>query len=413
MTDPASVMRTWLVPRRPDYAIFLYLVVPTNIALTLAMGLTSGVILGQVMSHFLTSLFLLVVGGALGLGVSIISTLLTPRDTFKQPLPLAVLAAYGPHVAGAYLGVSLALWIRMRPPFGFPAIDGPITAILLVGFSLAWFLLGLLANHLAQASDRRVAYERELAHQVKELASSRRRFVMVQERLKREIASHLHGKVQGSLWVIIYRLRECSESAAGSLTNGLRPKLEEAIEELVRVTGDDLRDISHQLHPSLIRLSLPSALRALGDRFSPVIPIELSIDPMVEELESTDEKLSEELRLALYRVAEEALNNVIKHAEATSVRMSLAATWSGRRVVLKVEDDGKGFDPDECGHGFGIATMKDGVTAIGGTCEIDSSPDAGTRLTVTAQRFPSGVSPLDVWDHPHHERQALAVGNPH
>ena len=383
MTRYELLMRKWLVPRRPNHGIFLWIMVPTTVALVLAMGITSGAASGKALDHSLAGLFLVLVGGLMALVISIATHLRLPKSVFGGSLYLAIIAAYSPHVVGAYLGVSLALWAGTYLPLGLGPLNTTDSLTLMVGFGLAWFLLGLLANHLAEAMDRRLAYERELAHQIKELETSRRRMVSAQEGLRKDIASHLHGGVQGRLWVVIHKLRRCSEVAGNSM-NGLQPVLDEAIQELERVNGDVVREISHQLYSSIISRGLPAALVSLSDRFDS-IPVALEIDDRIKQIESPDGlKLPHEMRLALYRVGEEALSNAAQHSNATQVRISLQLTAQDH-VVLVVEDNGIGLESDEFSTGSGILSMEDNVRVIGGDCTVTSTPGQGTRITVQAE----------------------------
>ncbi len=383
MTQRSTLAWRWLAPRRPNYAVFLWIVVPTNVALVLAIGLTSGIASSQVLDHLLGGLFLATVGGALALAVSIVATLLIPRRIFHRSLWLAVAAAYGPYTGGAYLGVSLAVWTRSYLPFGLDPLDQLTTISLMVGFVLVWFWLGLLSNHLAEALDRRLAYEKELAAKVDELEESRRRVVFVQERLRREIASQLHGRVQGNLWVIIHRLRESSRSI--SQLQGELPSLDEPIQDLEKLNGTELREISHQLHPALIKMGLHLALSSLRERFGAVMPVTLHVDEAIEQIESLDgQRLSPELRLAIYRIAEEALSNVSKHSAANRVELSLVQTQEGR-IVISIRDDGRGFDADRASGGLGVLSMQDYCGTVGGTLQINSARGEGT---VVAASFP-------------------------
>ena len=86
--------------------------------------------------------------------------------------------------------------------------------------------------------------------------------------------------------------------------------------------------------------------------------------------------------VTLFRIAQEALNNIRKHADASQVRLSV---HNGNGIDLIIEDDGRGFDPSAFngeGHGLGVTTMKERAALIHGICEIDSQPGQGTRVHV-------------------------------
>ena len=92
--------------------------------------------------------------------------------------------------------------------------------------------------------------------------------------------------------------------------------------------------------------------------------------------------IPEQAKLAAYRIAEEALTNVVKHANATNVSVRLEAS-SGGWFKLTVLDDGKGFTPDESTEGMGIVGMRDYAEAIGGECVIQCAPGKGTKVIAT------------------------------
>jgi signal transduction histidine kinase len=95
-----------------------------------------------------------------------------------------------------------------------------------------------------------------------------------------------------------------------------------------------------------------------------------------------DRTLPEHVTMALHRIAQEALNNVAKHAEATTVDVNLVC--GPEEVVLRIADDGRGFDPADIppGH-FGVENMGDRARKIGATFEVESDPGGGTQVVVT------------------------------
>jgi two-component system sensor histidine kinase UhpB len=98
------------------------------------------------------------------------------------------------------------------------------------------------------------------------------------------------------------------------------------------------------------------------------------------------ERAKPEVEIALFRIAQEALNNVAKHAHATSVAISFETTGSECR--MSVVDDGVGLRPHEAGRprtGFGLVTMKERAQAIGGRFNVEGLPQGGTRITVQFQ----------------------------
>ena len=142
----------------------------------------------------------------------------------------------------------------------------------------------------------------------------------------------------------------------------------------------ELRSITRQLYPSIIRMGLPSALNTLSDRFRSIFDIHLEISEEIATLESPVRPgLTESLRIALYRITEEALGNIAKHSQAKDAWVSLSLTPI-REVLLLVRDNGEGFNPSEAYPGHGLLSMEDYAAGLGGNIEVDSSPDMGTTV---------------------------------
>jgi signal transduction histidine kinase len=91
--------------------------------------------------------------------------------------------------------------------------------------------------------------------------------------------------------------------------------------------------------------------------------------------------LPEKLETAMFRVTQEALTNIVKHAAAETVRIILA--WRERSILLAIEDDGRGFSAARTpGAGYGLVGMRERVASLNGALEIESTPAAGTRIAV-------------------------------
>jgi len=205
------------------------------------------------------------------------------------------------------------------------------------------------------------------------------RLVAAQESVRREMADYLHGHVQSKLLALSLSLGLCQQSltqdpAAASLM------LERVQSELQKVQDEDLRQVTRELYPAIIKMGLVPAMRSLVSRFSDLVEIDLFIDTKFEQLDRGGEAaLPEKRRLVVYRVAEEALNNVLKHARATSVRVRLIYLEPGL-LVLSLEDNGCGFDSSLTSVGQGLAMMTDYAQALGGRTEIIASPGEGTSV---------------------------------
>jgi signal transduction histidine kinase len=104
------------------------------------------------------------------------------------------------------------------------------------------------------------------------------------------------------------------------------------------------------------------------------------------------ERLGEEMEAAVYRIVQEGLNNAAGHAEASTVVIEVLEDDEYGEVQIRVEDDGKGFDPDVVTNGFGLSGMRERVELLGGTIAIRSSPGEGAEIEAT---MPSGRSSED------------------
>jgi signal transduction histidine kinase len=156
--------------------------------------------------------------------------------------------------------------------------------------------------------------------------------------------------------------------------------LERVQEELQKLQDEDLRQVSRELYPAIIKMGLAPAVRSLVSRFSDMMEIDLAIDQKGFALDAPDRaRLPEGQRLGVYRIAEEALNNALKHANADQVQVSLTCD-SPDRLVLSVVDDGCGFDLGSINTCHGLVMMTDYAEAIGGKTQIISSPGRGTTV---------------------------------
>ena len=91
--------------------------------------------------------------------------------------------------------------------------------------------------------------------------------------------------------------------------------------------------------------------------------------------------LPEEFKVAVYRIAQEALGNVAQHADANNTSVELS--YEEGRLALEVTDDGRGFDSDKATPAFGLVVIRDYTEALGGSCQIMSAPAQGTSVRVT------------------------------
>jgi len=278
-------------------------------------------------------------------------------------------------VAMVILGVIISVWAAWR------TISRQRSQLLAVNTELDLRITDLSTEiNLRQQAQRELAEQAAALARADEMQRSRQRIVSAQESLRKEIAQLLHGSVQNRLIFLVLRLKQLEATAepkgvALELTD-LREKFEELLEQ-------EIRSIVHQLYPYILRRGFVPALQSMGDQIESVISIEMDLDQELVRKERADRSLiPEQAKLAAYRIAEEALTNVVKHANASKVSVRLETPFGGW-FRLTVQDDGQAFAVEESLEGMGIVGMRDYAEAIGGECVILGAPGKGTRVTAT------------------------------
>ena len=258
--------------------------------------------------------------------------------------------------------------------------------------------LDMRVTELSQEITRRQQAEKELAEQAAALARadevrrSRLRIVTAQESLRRKIAQQLHGSVQNRLIFMLLRLKELEKAAGSSELAAELGVLRGTFEELLE---GDLRSIGLQLYPHILRRGFVPALQSLADQFEGVMSMEMDLDEELVRMERADRNLiPEQAKLAAYRIAEEALTNVAKHANASKVIVRLSMPSEGW-LQLTVMDNGQGFVADEASAGMGMVAMRDQAEAMGGECVVQCAPGEGTQVTATLPLAVPAEGPLE------------------
>jgi PAS domain S-box-containing protein len=217
------------------------------------------------------------------------------------------------------------------------------------------------------------------AVRAEELQKSRLRMVHMQESLRKEIAEQLHGTVQNRLIALSHRLGELEQMTSA---RNLSAELQELRNRLRELIDGTIHSISHRLYPPILRQGLIPAIQFLADQFEEYLNIKTELDKELQQREKANRKLiSEDLRLAAYRITEEALTNVVKHAKANTVTITLDKPPEAG-LSLTILDDGQGFDAENIPYGLGISIMRDYAELNGGQFEIKGVPGAGTKVTV-------------------------------
>lgn len=253
-----------------------------------------------------------------------------------------------PVLAGAFI-----LWGLHH--LDYPLLRGFGAAVLYGVFADVLFLfaigLGLLFVVLGKERDR-------LAARTTELEQLTRLMLRVQEDERRRIAQELHDEAGQVLTAVKIELELEGKREAGAM---------------VGRALSQVRDLSNLLRPSVLDdLGLVPALRALADDFSARTRIAVTLD-----LEGANRRLPPDVEVVIYRVVQEALTNVARHARATEAQVRILG--NDREVHLLVDDNGRGAADDASPH-MGWLGMRERVTALGGRLAIDKSAAGGVRL---------------------------------
>jgi two-component system, NarL family, sensor histidine kinase UhpB len=212
-----------------------------------------------------------------------------------------------------------------------------------------------------------------------ERRESVRRALLVQEGERGRIARELHDEVGQILTGVMLQV----EGLAGRIPEELREQLDE-LRETARQGTEEVRRIARRLRPEALEdLGLQSALAALATAFGEqsTLRIERRLDD--------GPPLSEEHELVVYRIAQEALTNVARHATATEVQLKLQR--SDEQVILSVRDDGRGLPPTAFPFSHGIQGMRERAMLIGAQLTIIGPPGGGTEVRLSIPLDPGTV----------------------
>jgi PAS domain S-box-containing protein len=218
-----------------------------------------------------------------------------------------------------------------------------------------------------------------------ELRRLPRRIIEAQEAERLRVARELHDGVNQLIASAKMRLRKVEDGVV-SLNPAAREILARCSRLLVQALEENRR-IAHNLRPSdLDEFGLAAASRNFCKELQSRTKLEVKYN-----IARIDQRLAPALELNLFRIMQEAVNNIEKHAHAREVRLRIA--FHGDSIVLKIQDDGRGFDSKrgKAGkgkwRGIGLTNMRERAEFLGGTCTVESAPKRGTTITV---RVPCG-----------------------
>lgn len=272
----------------------------------------------------------------------------------------------------ATLGLIVIGWLRVEAESRGWIETGIGTALMVI---VAGLLFGALALRCARALDA----ERSAARHV--VGSLSQRLLRAEESERRALSRELHDRVGQNLSALNLNLQLIRRQISLESAQRVSERLDEA-QQLLQHTTRDVRNVMVDLRPpGLDDYGLATALRNYAERIEASFPARLGVsgaDPQP--------RLHADAEIALFRIAQEALNNAAKHAAARAVDVRLDVGERGVRMTIA--DDGAGFDPERSrgGASWGLATMRERAEAVGALLRIDAAPGRGTRITVDLAR---------------------------
>lgn len=214
---------------------------------------------------------------------------------------------------------------------------------------------------------------RESQHRLVKVA---RRWIETEEIERRNLARDLHNDIGQGLTALHLNLETSKKSVADV------PRLQEFVttaRDLINQVTDSVRQLSWELRPMLLDdLGLIAAVRELASRQFETADIAYDL-----QHHGDDAVIDENIRIVAYRLVQEAIKNLLNHADASHVNISIHV--GDAMLEIHVTDDGKGFDLDSANsksRHFGLISMRERAGMMGGSCEIRSEPGKGTDVTI-------------------------------
>lgn len=322
--------------------------------------------------HYVSDSALAIAGVALITSVIAVAHLYPRIPTIAFVYLLLVLALAS--TRGLYAAILTSLlaflcfdFFFFPPPYTFLVVKAEDLLTLVVFLATA-IITGQLASALRQRAEQARSREREL----RLLYEQAQELVSLQERQR--LARELHDSVSQALYAIglgAHTAREALESDPEQAMASI-----DYVLALAEAGLAEMRALIFELRPESLEIeglvaALTRQVAVLRTRYKLNVEADLREEP----------DLSMEMKHALYRIAQEALHNIVKHARASVVVLRLAR--QANEVILEVRDNGRGFDPADPfpGH-LGLRSMHERVAKMGGTLAIESVPEQGTCVGV-------------------------------
>jgi signal transduction histidine kinase/ligand-binding sensor domain-containing protein len=232
------------------------------------------------------------------------------------------------------------------------------------GVALALFVALRRGERLKRERDRQISYARQL--------------VTAQEQERRRISNDLHDSLGQTLFMIRQHARGLNSTAQ---PDDSRDATALVVADLAARASHEMKEIAYALRPyQLDKIGLTGTLENMLHRVREATGLEI-----VADLENVDGRLSPDTQIGIYRIVQEAVNNIVRHAAATEAVVRVRN--GGRAIDIEIWDNGKGFSMDRTGNadspaGLGLITIRERAYAMNGEARVQSAPGAGTTLQV-------------------------------
>ncbi len=291
--------------------------------------------------------------------------------------------ARGRNCQGVWTQTSPPLQIHVIPPFWMTTWFRALSLTILAGAVVIVHRVRLSAlerrnRELVSLHEQRERAGRELSLAYDRLRTLARRLEAAKEEERRHIARELHDDLGPALTAVVINLQLLGQEKDQA---GVARRLEDSIDLVDRMV-QQIRDLSLDLRPPLMdEMGLVGALKGYLETQAERTGLEIDVkgDPELDGLPP-------ETEITVFRLAQEAVTNAIRHAEAARIAVNLRADGDGLEIV--VEDDGKGFDVRALLEGpatvknLGLVGMQERARMIGGELGIESAPGRGTRVRI-------------------------------
>jgi signal transduction histidine kinase len=221
---------------------------------------------------------------------------------------------------------------------------------------------------------------RDLRDSTQQIQAMSRRLVDIQETERRQFSRELHDRVGQNLTALSISMDILKTQLGNNGNAAVRSRLDDA-GALLESTAESIENVMSEMRPPMLDdYGLLPAVQWYASEFSRRTGIEVAV-----EGDDQAGRLPQASEIALFRIVQEALNNVAKHAHAGRARIALER--NGSRFTMSVSDDGVGLGSTALSvarhrHGLGMVTMRERTQAVGGEFEIGAAPGRGTRVVV-------------------------------